>query len=58
MIRRKAFLHWYTTESMDEIEFTNASSNLRYLISEYQQYQDVQVYENIHTRGRRRKSSK
>ncbi|KAN0063746.1 Tubulin beta-1 chain [Thecaphora frezii] len=28
MFRRKAFLHWYTTEGMDEMEFTEAESNL------------------------------
>ena len=35
----KAFLHWYTNEGMDEMEFTEAESNLNDLISEYQQYQ-------------------
>lgn len=39
MFRRKAFLHWYTGEGMDEMEFTEAESNLNDLISEYQQYQ-------------------
>merc|ERR1712008_147528 len=28
MFRRKAFLHWYTGEGMDEMEFTEAESNL------------------------------
>ncbi|KAL5020351.1 hypothetical protein ScPMuIL_003243 [Solemya velum] len=41
MFRRKAFLHWYTGEGMDEMEFTEAESNMNDLISEYQQYQDV-----------------
>jgi len=41
MFRRKAFLHWYTGEGMDEMEFTEASSNLKDLINEYQQYQDA-----------------
>merc|ERR1719447_2617458 len=27
MFRRKAFLHWYTGEGMDEMEFTEAVSN-------------------------------
>lgn len=40
MFRRKAFLHWYTAEGMDEMEFTEAESNLNDLVSEYQQYQD------------------
>lgn len=39
MFRRKAFLHWYTGEGMDEMEFTEAESNLQDLISEYQQYE-------------------
>jgi tubulin beta len=41
MFRRKAFLHWYTSEGMDEMEFTEAESNMNDLISEYQQYQDA-----------------
>merc|ERR1712203_903095 len=41
MFRRKAFLHWYTGEGMDEIEFTEAESNMNDLVSEYQQYQDA-----------------
>ena len=41
MFRRKAFLHWYTGEGMDEMEFTEAESNLNDLCSEYQQYQEA-----------------
>ena len=33
MFRRKAFLHWYTGEGMDEMEFTEAESNMNDLIS-------------------------
>ncbi|KAG5505849.1 hypothetical protein JKF63_05197 [Porcisia hertigi] len=43
--RRKAFLHWYTGEGMDEMEFTEAESNMNDLVSEYQQYQDATVEE-------------
>ena len=43
MFRRKAFLHWYTGEGMDEMEFTEAESNMNDLVSEYQQYQDAQI---------------
>ena len=39
MFKRKAFLHWYTGEGMDEMEFTEAESNMNDLVSEYQQYQ-------------------
>ena len=38
MFRRKAFLHWYTGEGMDEMEFTEAESNMQDLVAEYQQY--------------------
>jgi tubulin beta len=41
MFRRKAFLHWYTGEGMDEMEFTEAESNMHDLVSEYQQYQEA-----------------
>ncbi|KAI1174503.1 beta tubulin [Nemania sp. FL0916] len=45
MFRRKAFLHWYTGEGMDEMEFTEAESNMNDLISEYQQYQDAEAFD-------------
>lgn len=44
MFRRKAFLHWYTGEGMDEMEFIEAESNMNDLISEYQQYQVMNIY--------------
>ncbi|XP_057574378.1 tubulin beta chain-like isoform X4 [Hippopotamus amphibius kiboko] len=37
----KAFLHWYTGEGMDEMEFIKAGSNMNDLVSEYQQYEDA-----------------
>jgi len=43
MFRRKAFLHWYTGEGMDEMEFTEAESNMNDLVSEYQQYQEAAI---------------
>lgn len=36
--RRRAFLHWYTGEGMDAMEFTEAEANLDDLVSEYMQY--------------------
>ncbi|KAI4825422.1 hypothetical protein KUCAC02_021102 [Chaenocephalus aceratus] len=45
MFRRKVFLHWYTGEGMDEMEFTEAESNMNDLVSEYQQYQDATAEE-------------
>ena len=47
MFRRKAFLHWYTVEGMDEMEFTEAESNMNDLVSEYQQYQDATAEEEV-----------
>ena len=50
MFRRKAFLHWYTGEGMDEmefLEFTEAESNMNDLVSEYQQY-DWEAFEPHH----------
>ncbi|KAJ1519354.1 hypothetical protein ONE63_004651 [Megalurothrips usitatus] len=46
MFRRRAFLHWYTGEGMDKLEFTEAESNLSDLISEYQQYQEASADED------------
>lgn len=46
MFKRKAYLHWYTGEGMDEMEFTEAESNLNDLVSEYQQYQDATAEED------------
>ena len=43
MFRRKAFLHWYTGEGMDEMEFTEAESNMHDLVAEYQQYQNAEA---------------
>ncbi|RMJ26535.1 hypothetical protein PHISP_02582 [Aspergillus sp. HF37] len=43
MFRRRAFLHWFTGEGMDEMEFTEAESNMNDLVAEYQQYQDATV---------------
>ncbi|KAF2317473.1 hypothetical protein GH714_022611 [Hevea brasiliensis] len=47
MFRRKAFLHWYTGEGMDEMEFTEAESNVNDLVAEYQQYQDATADEDV-----------
>lgn len=47
MFRRKAYLHWYTNEGMDEMEFTEAESNMHDLVAEYQQYQDAGVDDEI-----------
>ncbi|KAI0040952.1 beta-tubulin 2 [Auriscalpium vulgare] len=43
MYKRGAFLHWYTGEGMDTMEFSEAESNTQDLIAEYQQYQEASV---------------
>jgi len=45
MYRRKAFLHWYKGEGMDEMEFQEADKNVRDLITEYQDKQDATLEE-------------
>jgi len=41
MYKRKAFLHWYKGEGMDEMEFQEADKNIRDLITEYQDKQEA-----------------
>ncbi|XP_060845061.1 tubulin beta chain-like [Rhopalosiphum padi] len=45
MFRRKAFLHWYTGEGMDEMEFVESEADMHDLVSEYQLYQEATVEE-------------
>ncbi|KAF4439580.1 tubulin beta chain [Fusarium austroafricanum] len=49
IFRRKAFLHWYTREGIDEMEFTEAESNMNDLVLEYQQYQDEVIDNNVYS---------
>lgn len=46
MYKRKAFLYWYTGEGMDEAEFEECDGNVRDLIMEYQEREDVVVEED------------
>ena len=41
LFKRKAFVHNYTAEGMDEMEFTETESNLDDLVSEYQMAADA-----------------
>ena len=41
----RQLLHWCIGEGMDEMEFTEAESNMNDLVSEYQQYQDATAEE-------------
>lgn len=43
MFRRKAFIHWYTGEGMEEDEFAAAEEAAAELIAEYEQHQDAYV---------------
>lgn len=47
MFKRKAFLHRYTMEGMDEMEFTEAASDMTDLISEYEAWQNAPNEEDI-----------
>jgi tubulin beta len=42
MYRKRAFVHQYTEEGMDLSEFDEAAMCVKDLISEYQQYQEMQ----------------
>lgn len=46
MFRRRAFLHWYQSEGMDEMEFTEALSDLNDRITEYTIYQEATTLQN------------
>jgi len=39
----KAYLHWYTGEGMDEMEFQEAESNVTDLVAEYTQYEEATI---------------
>eukprot|EP01083_Nonionella_stella_P164265 543108_1 len=41
MYKRRAYLHWYTAEGMDEMEFQESDKNVRDLVTEYQDKQDA-----------------
>jgi tubulin beta len=47
MFRRKAFLHCYSGEGMDELEYSEAESNVNDLISEYQHYQEASAESSV-----------
>jgi len=46
MYKRKAFLHWYKNEGMDEMEFQEADKNVRDLITEYEDKQNATMDED------------
>jgi len=46
LFKRKAFLHWYKGEGMDEMEFQEADKNVRDLITEYQDKENARYQED------------
>merc|ERR1712173_63465 len=46
LFKRKAFLHLYKGEGMDEMEFQEADKNFRDLITEYQDKEDATYEED------------
>lgn len=46
-----SFLHWYTGEGMDELEFTEAESNLADLVNEYEQYANADLDDEVYEDG-------
>merc|ERR1712217_707010 len=47
MHNRKAFVHWYTGEGMDIMEFKDADNDVRELISEYDLYQKSPCHQEV-----------
>eukprot|EP01102_Stenamoeba_stenopodia_P004222 TRINITY_DN1448_c0_g1_i1.p1 TRINITY_DN1448_c0_g1~~TRINITY_DN1448_c0_g1_i1.p1 ORF type:complete len:452 (-),score=114.70 TRINITY_DN1448_c0_g1_i1:90-1445(-) len=47
MFRRKAYVHWYTGEGMDLLEFSEAEANLDDLITEYQNYENATAEDDV-----------
>lgn len=47
MFKRKAFLHWYIGEGMEELEFTEAEANINDLVLEYQQYGEATIQDEL-----------
>lgn len=41
MLKKRAYLHWYTNEGMDESEFNESYSTMYDLLFEYQQHQEA-----------------
>ncbi|XP_068972999.1 tubulin beta-1 chain-like isoform X1 [Bombus flavifrons] len=41
MMKKRAYLHWYTAEGMDETEFSDSRSTMYDLVSEYQRQQEA-----------------
>ncbi|KAK6629165.1 hypothetical protein RUM43_002982 [Polyplax serrata] len=46
MLKRKAYIHWYTAEGMDIMEFVEAEANMLDLQEEYQRFQENRVVDD------------
>ncbi|KAM7469557.1 hypothetical protein LguiA_007740 [Lonicera macranthoides] len=55
MFRHKTFLHWGTSEGMDEMEFIEAESNLNDLVAKCQQYHDAIADDKEYNEEKRRR---
>ena len=51
LYKRNAFCHWYTSEGMDSMRFQDSYTNIRDLISEYQDKQDITLDSMQNTDG-------
>jgi len=47
MYKKKAYLHWYTMEGLDQNEFSEAEAQLSYLLNEYETYSETDETEVI-----------
>ncbi|KAK2097568.1 hypothetical protein P7K49_023019 [Saguinus oedipus] len=45
MFPHKTFLHCYTSNGLDEMEFSQAKGNMNYLVFKFQQYQGTTAEE-------------
>ncbi|KAL7424441.1 hypothetical protein Q5752_000124 [Cryptotrichosporon argae] len=43
LYKRRAFMHWYTNEGMDEGEFAEAEANIADLLAEYEAYETAEA---------------
>lgn len=43
LYRRRAFLHWFLTEGLEETELNEAKNRLKDLINDYKQYEEMTI---------------
>ncbi|ODV90129.1 hypothetical protein CANCADRAFT_60471, partial [Tortispora caseinolytica NRRL Y-17796] len=47
MYQRKAYIHWFLSEGMEEAEFAEAEGDISDLIHEYEQYQSIGIEDDM-----------